>query len=129
MSKREFCPIGVRREGGWSFEVVWICFDTRLITIEKSYISLLIDSIENGADDDYVYSKRGVLIWHRGRRGIMISMWHVGVWGDAVEIFFNAIYVGDSDHRVEYLCARDPIFSEFDFDAIRYVLNKLEMLV
>ncbi len=71
----------------------------------------------NNFSEEFTYLKTGFAFIHYGNRGINLSIWHVGKWGNTYEIFKKIWYCYNRDLKeMETLDDCEPIISQFEFD-------------
>lgn len=125
MNNRNTIDVGSVIINEWKLNITWISRDEDPRQLDYVRIEKLLYECELCFDPDYTYDKDGFVIWHRGRRGNMLSIWHSGYWGDTKEIFFYSIYwKHESPELIEILSNKDPIMSHFDIDVVISILNK-----
>ena len=58
---------------------------------------ILLDIKDNCFSEEFMYLRTGFAFVHYGNRGINLSVWHVGRWGETYEIFNRVWYCYNRD--------------------------------
>lgn len=116
---RSSSPLSIRDWNVWLIEVYVdsIRLDE---TRRKSIMDARIADVEtNLLSPEYAYLRIGFFVFHYGRRGTTISLWHWGKWGDTFEAFNHAWYCYNDDfQKLEALDAAEPVFCNLDVEII-----------
>lgn len=73
----------------------------------------------HGLTEEYEYAYAGWVIFHFGRRGISIAVWHWAEWSTTWELFCRVWYAyGSAIEDAELLDAREPILCHYDWPVI-----------
>lgn len=68
---------------------------------------------------EYNYLRVGFFLFHFGRRGTTVSLWHWGTWSDTLEAFSHSWYCyKDRFEEMELLDMREPIFCNLDIEVV-----------
>lgn len=94
--------------------------DARSI-IEKCLYQLELECLS----DEFEYFKTGFAFLHFGRRGIDLSVWHIGKWGGTYEYFSCTWYCyGRDPQNMELLNSAEPKLSQYEVDLLRLELQE-----
>ncbi len=101
-----------------SFQEISKIIEMNLINLEKDCISTEFD-----------YYRTGVAFLHYGRRGIELSIWHVGLWGNTFEYFCCTWYCYCRDvNNMELLDNAEPHLSQYEVEILSKELLNIHQL-
>lgn len=87
---------------------------------------ILLDIKDNCFSEEFMYLRTGFAFVHYGNRGINLSVWHVGRWGETYEIFNRVWYCYNRDiDKMEILDDKEPILSQYEFKYLNTELNAI----
>ncbi len=123
--KRSKKPILLGDWGLWVIDVY--VQEPKLDLVGKRYIlEKLTEEIEKyHISHEFEYHKVGFALFHYGRRGTTISLWHWGSWADTFEAFNQRWYCYGHDYgSMESLGVEEPVFCHLDFQVTMEELTK-----
>lgn len=82
----------------------------------KNLIEKLILELESACfSDEFDYLKTGFAFLHYGNRGVNLSIWHFGKWGDTYELYNSSWYCyGRNTKEMELLDSAEPVLSQYE---------------
>lgn len=94
-------------------------------------IEIFLDDIEsNCLSNEFTYFKTGFAFLHYGNRGIDLSIWHVGKWGNTYEIFNRTWYCYGRDiDKMEVLDDAEPVLSQYEISYLNTELGKIAEVI
>jgi len=112
----------------WLLDVYTIIYNEKETILEecvKSIVDRCVHEIEKKCmSNEFEYARTGFSFVHFGRRGITVSIWHLGNWGQTNEVFCCSWYCyGRNISGMELLDSAEPILSKYE---IRLLEKKLE---
>ncbi len=97
--------------------------------------STIIDKIVNKAlsevnkyhfSEEFNYYKIGYCLLHFGRRGVDLSIWHLGDWEDTKEYFCCSWYCYNREYEsMELLDTKEPIFSMYESSKVCEIISEI----
>lgn len=101
-------------------EVVSKDIQTRLI---EKHILLLE---ENCMSDEFDYYRTGFAFLHFGNRGVDLTIWHIGRWGNTFETFICSWYCYDRDiWNMEQLNAAEPMLCQYE---MKWLIKEINII-
>lgn len=80
--------------------------------------------------DEFEYLKVGFAFLHYGRRGVCLSIWHVGQWNCTFEIFCNTWYCyGREIFEMELLDIKEPKICIYELSVANKELQKILAII
>lgn len=86
---------------------------------------MLVRLEDHSFNDEFNYLKFGFSMVHFGRRGITITIWHWGKWGETLELFWSGWYAFHDHLIFDSLTAQEPVMCIYECDA---VANELRIM-
>lgn len=116
------------KETKWMLNIYLIQSDTEEIISEKEIYDIinkaLKDIEENSISEEFVYFRTGFALLHYGNRGINLSIWHVGQWGNTYEIFKKVWYCYNRDYsQMDLLDDAEPVLCQYEIIIFNNELN------
>ena len=72
------------------------------------------------------YVKTGFALLHFGNRGVNLSIWHIGAWGNTFEIFCCSWYTYKRDfEKMEVLPNSEPVMCSYEIPVIQKSLDDI----
>lgn len=107
------------KETKWMLNIYMLQSDTEEIISDKEVFSIinnvLKDIEKNCISEEFVYFRTGFALLHYGNRGINLSIWHVGQWGNTYEIFKRVWYCYNRDYsQMELLDDAEPVLCQYE---------------
>lgn len=91
-------------------------------------LKLLIQIENNHFSKEFSYWKTGFSLVHFGNRGINVSIWHWGNWGNTIELYGQHWYCYGRDlSKLEMLNSKEPILCYFEIDIFTKELNVIKI--
>lgn len=90
----------------------------------RDLIENAIDTLENECmSKEFCYLKTGFAFLHYGTRGVDLSIWHMGNWGDTYELYNCSWYCyARNISNMELLNSSEPILSQYE---IKWLIKEL----
>lgn len=120
--------------GKWLLNLYIIKYDTTE-TISDEVINDLIEKcllhLENKCiSNEFIYFRTGTIFLHFGKRGIDLSIWHIGKWGNTFEYFSCTWYCyGRNYLEMELLDSSEPKLSQFEVSFLVELLTKYNSIL
>lgn len=116
------------KETKWMLNIYLIQSDTEEKISEKEIYDIinkaLKDIEENSISEEFVYFRTGFALLHYGNRGINLSIWHVGQWGNTYEIFKKVWYCYNRDYsQMDLLDDAEPVLCQYEIIIFNNELN------
>lgn len=116
------------KETKWMLNIYLIQSDTEEIISEKEIYDIinkaLKDIEEKSISEEFVYFRTGFALLHYGNRGINLSIWHVGQWGNTYEIFKQVWYCYNRDYsQMDLLDDAEPVLCQYEIIIFNNELN------
>ena len=82
----------------------------------QELIEKMLNDIEtNCISEEFIYYRTGFIFVHYGNRGINLSIWHIGRWGETYEFFKRTWYCYGRDiNKMETLDDAEPFLSQYE---------------
>lgn len=122
------------KETKWMLNIYLIQSDTEEIISEKEIYDIinkaLKDIEENSISEEFVYFRTGFALLHYGNRGINLSIWHVGQWGNTYEIFKKVWYCYNRDYsQMDLLDDAEPVLCQYEIIIFNNELNVIANII
>lgn len=118
--------------GDWSLWAIDVYYHEPKLDFDEKHSILgnLIDEIEKHyLSDEYEYFKVGFALFHYGRRGTTISIWHWGCWSNTFEAFNQSWYCYEHDYTsLDALGIDEPVFCHLDLKVAMEELTRFSDL-
>lgn len=126
MNKRSARLLGNVSMKGWRIRYYAIGFNNDDIDSKENIMDLgvLLSDAESYLSEEFDYLRVGFAFKHRGRRGVTLSLWHWGSWGDTLELFNHGLYRYKDQKEYETLTCGEPLVSMYDFGVLHAELNR-----
>jgi hypothetical protein len=112
------------RSNGWT--LLLKCINVKgEIDADLPQVQLFLDRCERTFKSDYSYFRNGLLIHHSGRRGLCVSLWHHGRWGDMDEVFFYGEYIFHGKSEFQILEVGDPFICIHEIELLNDYLSSV----
>ncbi len=87
----------------------------------KSLIERILSVLESSCiSNEFQYLKTGFVFLHYGSRGVNLSIWHYGKWGDTYEIYNCSWYCYERNiTEMELLDSAEPILSQYEINFLQ----------
>lgn len=80
--------------------------------------------------EEFEYFKTGMAFLHFGRRGIDLSVWHIGIWGSTYEYFSSTWYCYERNYKnMELLDDAEPRISQYEINMLAKELLSINDLL
>ena len=102
-----------------SQDTVFQIIETHLSEIDNEYMS-----------DEFEYFKTGFAFLHYGNRGVDLTIWHVGKWGNTFEVFSESWYCYNRDiHLMSILDHAEPVICQYELSLMCEELTAISMII
>lgn len=117
----------------WLLDIYTIRYDEKeIITDERvdSVLDICVQEIEkNCMSKEFKYARTGFSFVHFGRRGITVSIWHLGNWEQTNEIFSCSWYCYGRDiSGLELLDSAEPVLCQYEIDLLANKLRQCDLV-
>lgn len=121
-------------DGKWLLNLYVIKYDVHEKVAEAIINSLiencLLDLEDKCISSEFNYFRMGTIFLHFGKRGIDLSIWHVGKWGNTFEYFSCTWYCYGRDYlKMELLDSAEPKLSQFEVHFLIEILSKYNSII
>lgn len=131
-SSRKAVKLGIRTIGetGWRIREYLLKSDIEE-SLEVSFIDELIEKYINLIEktlltEEFNYQRVGFVIFHAGRRGVTIAIWHWAEWDGSWELFAQEWYCYGRDfHHMELLDVKEPVLCHHDTPVVQWEIQKM----
>lgn len=115
-------------DGEWLLNVYIIKSDPNEdIKLEecKRLIEMHLVVLEDGCmSDEFEYFKTGFAFLHYGNRGVDLTIWHVGKWGNTFETYVCSWYCyGRDTNNMEQLDSAEPMLCQYE---MKYLVKEID---
>ena len=118
----------------WLLDIYVIKYDRNEIIDDKLLFGIISNCLivlnKQCLSKEFEYFKTGIAFLHFGRRGIDLSIWHIGVWGNTYEYFSCTWYCYQRDYwNMELLDNAEPKISQYEIDLLGKELKSINSLL
>lgn len=118
------------RNGKWLLNVYLIQSDV-FEDIEDAQVNQLIESYldileKTCISDEFEYYRTGFAFLHYGNRGVDLTIWHYGRWGETFETYSCSWYCyGRETSNMELLDSAEPVMCQYE---IIYIIDEFKAI-
>lgn len=109
----------------WMLKVYLLRYDEKE-TVDEVLINKILENrlkeLETQCiSPEFNYYRIGLAFIHFGKRGVEVSIWHIGDWGETIEFFCCTWYCYNRDlDNMELLDSAEPHFSQYEINFLAH---------